>query len=199
MSDEGPHTQRQALDDWQQSVEAKLERAFRTMIVGAAVFAVTFGVCIVLIVNAQNDTEAETQQRRATVADLIDLGCNTDNGQDLLLAGLVQASIDESAGNFGSQVAPGELNAFDVQVLHSIEKISATQPTHLTRKFERVLAKLRDLAPCDKLVAAFLAGEPIETDPNALTDGKSPAEEVGEGVANGLGSKSNNGSEEGSP
>lgn len=142
----------------------------------AFIFLLVFSASVWKIGSVANDAQdaidtanAERAARSATVAQVIDFGCSTDNGQDRLLAKLVAASIDPQQGAFGDGVDPNTLTPFDLQVLATIAKVSAAQPTNpLTRKFKHVLKKLRDLTDCDSLVSSYLAGAPIITQPDAL-------------------------------
>lgn len=176
------------------NVLTRQRRSGKLLRFGFLIFLVVFSLIGIKAVNVASDAskaaddanaaikaaEAERAARTETVTQVISLGCNTDNSQDLLLARLVAASLDESAASFGSGVDPSSLTAFDMQVLTTIAKVAAETPTALTSRFRHVLAKLRNTQNCQAIVDAYLAGKPI------FGEQESPADQVGHAIGRGV-------------
>lgn len=127
--------------------------------------------------DAVTTAEEERHARSEAVATVIEYGCNTDNFQDQQLANLIRVSLD-GGGGFGGGIDPNDLTPFELQVIGAIAHVQALSesapPTHTQEVFQQTEAELRDLADCEEIVQAFLAGEPIEPDPNPGKPGDPP-------------------------
>lgn len=126
---------------------------------------------------AVNTANVERQARSEAVATVIEYGCNTDNFQDKQLAKLIQVSLS-GGGGFGGGIDPNDLTPFELQVIGAIAHVQhlaeSAPPTQTQEVFEQTEAELRDLADCEEIVKAFLAGQPIEPDPNPGAPGDPP-------------------------
>lgn len=107
--------------------------------------------------------EDERTDRIDSASATILLGCLTDNGQDKLLAKLVEVSL--AGGTFGANIDPSQLTPFQLDVISAIaavQQIAAdAPPTKQERVFAKKLAELKDLMPCDEIVEAYRAGDPV--------------------------------------
>lgn len=176
------------------SLERKFQVLLQALIVGGLVYLVTITIAIIVVGNTAEDASnaiaqanAERAARVDTVSQVIRLECDTNNGQDKLLARLIQASIASSGTSFGENVDPSTLTAFDRAVLATIAKVAASgDDADLTDKFRRVLAKLRDLTPCDSIVASYLAGDPLTIDADPPNGSEASANAVGNAIRRGL-------------
>lgn len=163
-----------------------LRRNTRGAILTAGLAMLCFVGGVVIAVSSINH---ERSKRLQTVSQVIDLFCNTDNGQDQLLATLVSSSIHGSGDGFGAGLDPSTLSPFTVRVLDSIQEVTErTQGQGVPPEFRRVLKELRDLLPCETLVRNYLNGESVAQLLSAveLPASSDPVEQTGEAVRNGV-------------
>lgn len=143
------------------SLERKFVLLVRAVIVAGLLWLGGTGYAIYKNAQAIDQITAERSTRINTVAQILDQGCSTDNGQDKLLAKLIAASLSQTGG-FGEGIDPSTLTPFDLQVLATIAKVTAAQPqSPLTDKFRHILHKLRHLTDCTAIVDAYLNGTDI--------------------------------------
>lgn len=142
--------------------------------------------------DAVDTANAERKARSEAVATVIEFGCNTDNFQDKQLAKLIRVSLDQGGG-FGGEIDPNALTPFELQVIAAIahiQQLSQSGPaTHTQQVFEETEKELRDLADCAEIVDAFLAGQPIETEPDPGKPGDPPTDPITPQVQHGIGPK----------
>jgi len=140
------------------------KRAFRGYIVLFGAVLISLGGAYAAISKNSEAIDKINDERAARTSgfsSIIERGCNTDNNQDLLLARLVAASLAQPP--FGTGADLSNLDAFDVQVLNSINDViqSIPEDSPLQQRFEEVQRQLEDTEDCKALVESVLSGEPI--------------------------------------
>lgn len=170
-----------SLEQRQLDVEHRVGNALRAAIVCVIVVIAGFAVSFWKADQAIDQTnenvtqiQAERHSRVDTISDVIEQTCNTNNSQDQLLASLLSVSIN-SQGNFGSSVNQRKLTNFQRDVLGAVVAIQRLQaqgpPSTIQQAFTEKIKTLRDLTPCQKLVALYVSGDPIPTNADALDEG----------------------------
>lgn len=167
-------------DSEEKTLEDRVRFALRAMIVAIIIF--TAGSAIGFFkteqaINSTNDAidqiNAERDARIDTVSQIIDQNCNTNNSQDQLLANLLTVALNADAA-FGENVDPNQLTDFDLKIQAAISKIQRLQqagpPSPVEQAFQKQIDTLKDLTPCQTLVALYIAGKPIPTNVETLND-----------------------------
>ena len=130
----------------------------RDLILFGGLLVILLAVGLVIVGN-------EREARVDTAATVIALGCETDNSQDETLAALVEISLDPGAAAFGANIDTSKLTQFDVKVIASIARVQQlaadAPPTEQEEVFNRQLAELNDLQPCEALAQAYKDGASI--------------------------------------
>lgn len=163
-----------------EDMRRRLIFGLRAMAVAGFLFVASVITAVIVLLNVATDAstaatdasnavavaERERSERADSVAGVIELFCDIDNVQDTTLADLVEVSIGSGDSSFGEGIDLSALSEFDLAVLASIAKVQELQATiegGLSKVFREKLAELRDLTPCGRIVALFLAAEDVPT------------------------------------
>lgn len=114
--------------------------------------------------NAIAQINAEREARAQVVAEIVRYTCSSNNRQDLLLATLIAATIEDKQ-QFGDGINLADLSPEARAVVSAIREVQRATTeaggSVQERLFAAKLEELRDTANCGEFVQSYLTGTPL--------------------------------------